>query len=234
VNMRTPIGRNPVVVLVDGENLPAQHAPAVLARAATLGDPIVRRVYGNVTLIPGWDKIPEFAFIHTGSGKNSADIKLVVDAMNLAQAGRAEQFLLVSADSDFRHLADALREKGLAVFGMGEAKASQILRAACCEFDVLTTGATEIMASAKPAVAAKKSKAPAGASLDQHLKQLIEENGGSAGMKINELNALIRRETDVKISELAEKTWRGYLTGRPHLFQCDPKGCEARVRLVRA
>ena len=46
------------------------------------------------------------------------------------------------------------------------------------------------------------------------------------------LNFHMKKEFDVKISKLPQKTWRKYLESKSHLYQCDPKSPISKVRLV--
>ena len=67
-------------------------------------------------------------------GKNASDIGLVIDAMDILHSGRFDGFVLVSSDSDFTALANRVREQGIDVIGVGEAKAPESLRNACNRF----------------------------------------------------------------------------------------------------
>ena len=89
----------------------------------------------------GWSKdklaalaiIPHQQFSHT-TGKNSSDIALVIDAMDILHTGRFDGFVLVSSDSDFTRLASRIREHGLDVYGMGMRKTPAAFVKACKRF----------------------------------------------------------------------------------------------------
>ena len=70
------------------------------------------------------------------SGKNSADIRLVVDAIDLAYSkDHIDTFVIVSGDSDFSPLVSKLKELGKHVIGLGLVDAtSDLLRDNCDEF----------------------------------------------------------------------------------------------------
>lgn len=70
------------------------------------------------------------------SGKNSADIRLVVDAMDLAYSKEhINTFAIVSGDSDFSPLVSKLKELGKHVIGLGmQDSTSDLLRDNCDEF----------------------------------------------------------------------------------------------------
>src|SRR5207244_4719614 len=70
------------------------------------------------------------------SGKNSADIRLCVDAMDLAYSKEhIDTFVVVSGDSDFSPLVSKLKELGKHVIGLGMTEStSDLLRDNCDEF----------------------------------------------------------------------------------------------------
>lgn len=70
------------------------------------------------------------------TGKNSADIRLVVDAMDLAWSKEhIDTFVIVSGDSDFSPLVSKLKENGKRVIGLGmRASTSPLLANGCDEF----------------------------------------------------------------------------------------------------
>lgn len=131
-----------LAVLIDADNMPARYAEAVLKEAATIGEPALRRVYGDWSseLLKGWvSQIRELGLVaHQASantkGKNASDIQLVIDAMDILHTGRFDGFVLVSSDSDFTALANRLREGGHLVIGIGEKKAPDALRNVCNRF----------------------------------------------------------------------------------------------------
>ena len=83
------------------------------------------------------------------SGKNSADIRLVVDAMDLCYSkDHIDVFVIVSGDSDFSPLVSKLRENNKEVIGVGmKGSTSKLLIANCDEFifyEDLTKGPVSI------------------------------------------------------------------------------------------
>ena len=70
------------------------------------------------------------------TGKNSADIRLVVDAMDLSWSkAHIDTFVIVSGDSDFSPLVSKLKENGRHVIGLGMRRStSPLLANACDEF----------------------------------------------------------------------------------------------------
>ena len=70
------------------------------------------------------------------SGKNSADIRLVVDALDLCYTkSHVDTFVIISGDSDFSPLVGKLRENDKMVVGLGvRSSTSDLLLASCDEF----------------------------------------------------------------------------------------------------
>ena len=70
------------------------------------------------------------------SGKNSADIRMVVDALDLCYTkAHVETFVIISGDSDFSPLVSKLRENDKMVIGVGvKNSSSDLLIANCDEF----------------------------------------------------------------------------------------------------
>jgi NYN domain len=70
------------------------------------------------------------------SGKNSADIRMVVDALDLCYTkSHVDTFVIVSGDSDFSPLVSKLRENNKVVIGVGvKQSTSDLLMANCDEF----------------------------------------------------------------------------------------------------
>ena len=68
------------------------------------------------------------------SGKNSTDMAMVIDAMDLLYQNKVDGFCLVTSDSDFTRLAMRRREEKKYVLGMGESKTPLALTRACNKY----------------------------------------------------------------------------------------------------
>jgi hypothetical protein len=131
-----------LAVLIDADNVPAKFAEAILKEVASIGEPALRRVYGDWSSgrLRNWaDKVLSLGLVAhqdtaNTTGKNASDIGLVIDAMDILHGGRFDGFVLVSSDSDFTSLANRLREDGKEVIGIGEKKAPESLRNVCNRF----------------------------------------------------------------------------------------------------
>ncbi|MWD26610.1 NYN domain-containing protein [Aquicoccus sp. SCR17] len=131
-----------LAVLIDADNVPAKYAKAILKEVTAYGEPGLRRVYGDWSNqhLSGWTRtaqdlgLVQHQQTANTKGKNASDIGLVIDAMDILHAGHFDGFVLVSSDSDFTRLASRIREQGLTVIGIGEAKAPDSLKNACNRF----------------------------------------------------------------------------------------------------
>ena len=161
-------GAKLLAVLIDADNVLAKHAEAILKEISTIGEPALRRVYGDWSSqqLAGWKSAARDLglVMHQQSantkGKNASDIGLVIDAMDILHQGKFDGFVLVSSDSDFTRLASRIREEGLEVVGIGEAKTPESLRKVCNRFILIENIVGEATPEPKPA-AAKAEPAPA-------------------------------------------------------------------------
>jgi len=115
----------------------------VLERLLLKGSIVVKKAYCD------WDRYKEFKPVmhdasfelieipHTRqSGKNSADIRMVVDALDLCYTkDHIDTFVIISGDSDFSPLVSKLRENAKIVIGVGvKNSTSDLLMNNCDEF----------------------------------------------------------------------------------------------------
>ncbi len=131
------------------------------------------------------------------SGKNSADIRMVVDALDLCYTkGHVDTFVILSGDSDFSPLVSKLRENAKTVIGVGvKNSTSDLFINNCDEFiyydDLVRKEPSKVRrrtaaTSRAPAPAANVPSENKGADLSdalelivETLEALIEERGGS-------------------------------------------------------
>lgn len=149
--MATPEIRN-IAVFCDFENVaigikeasyPEFRIRPVLERLLLKGSIVVKKAYCD------WDRYKEYKRdMHEAafelieiphlrqSGKNSADIRMVVDALDLCYTkSHIDAFVIISGDSDFSPLISKLKENGKSVIGIGvRGSASSLLIGNCDEF----------------------------------------------------------------------------------------------------
>jgi uncharacterized protein (TIGR00288 family) len=146
-----PDGAHSLAVFIDFENVGLGfqgrrdrfEIGRVLERLVEKGKIVAKKAYAD------WNRFVEYTrSLHEAAielieiprrgqtGKNSADIRLCVDAMDLAYSKEhIDTFVVVSGDSDFSPLVSKLKELGKHVIGLGLADAtSDLLRDNCDEF----------------------------------------------------------------------------------------------------
>jgi len=114
-----------VILLVDADNVSADVIEQAVERTlAEHGAVHVRRAYCNAeTALKQqslFKRLSMRPMVNLSAGKNSTDIALAVDAIDLVIAERPDIVVLVSSDSDFAPLVIRLREKGCRVCGIGQ------------------------------------------------------------------------------------------------------------------
>jgi len=169
----------------------------VLERLLLKGSIVVKKAYCD------WDRYKAFkAPMHEASfelieiphvrqsGKNSADIRMVVDALDLCYTkAHVQTFVIISGDSDFSPLVSKLRENNKVVIGVGvKNSTSDLLIANCDEFifydDLVREKKRPVARRAAPKAAAggepKAAAKPAAADVKGPAKKGDEERRAEA------------------------------------------------------
>ena len=161
----------------------------VLERLLLKGSIVVKKAYCD------WERYKEFkAAMHAAafelieiphlrqSGKNSADIRLVVDALDLCYTkSHVDTFVIVSGDSDFSPLVSKLRENAKTVIGVGVKNSSSDLLIANCDEFIYYDDLVRADEQKRRAAKKRRESAPAGEDKKQEAYELMLET----------LNALI-------------------------------------------
>jgi uncharacterized protein (TIGR00288 family) len=158
----------------------------VLERLLLKGNIVVKKAYCD------WDRYKEFKpAMHEAtfelieiphirmSGKNSADIRMVVDALDLCYTkAHVDTFVIVSGDSDFSALVSKLRENNKLVIGVGvKNSTSDLLISNCDEFifyDDLVRESEKPRRSRRKAAARKKGKKETVSAEDDKRQEAID------------------------------------------------------------
>jgi len=166
----------------------------VLERLLLKGSIVVKKAYCD------WDRYKEFkAAMHAAafelieiphlrqSGKNSADIRLVVDALDLCYTkSHVDTFVIVSGDSDFSPLVSKLRENAKTVIGVGVKNSSSDLLIANCDEFIYYDDLVRADEQKRRAAKKRRESAPAGEDKKQEAFDLLLET----------LNALIAERSE--------------------------------------
>ncbi len=150
-NQAQTVGDRSLAIFIDFENLALGFQnrrdrfdiERVLERLVEKGKIVAKKAYAD------WSRFGQYTgALHEAAielieiprraqtGKNSADIRLCVDAMDLAYSkDHIDTFVIVSGDSDFSPLVSKLKELGKHVIGLGmQESTSDLLRDNCDEF----------------------------------------------------------------------------------------------------
>jgi uncharacterized protein (TIGR00288 family) len=165
----------------------------VLERLLAKGSIVVKKAYCD------WERYKEFkADMHSASfelteiphvrqsGKNSADIRMVVDALDLCYTKEhVDTFVIVSGDSDFSPLVSKLRENAKTVIGVGVKNSSSDLLINNCDEFIYYDDLVRQDEQKRRAAKKRKESAPAGQDKKQEafdlmlgtLEALVAERG---------------------------------------------------------
>ena len=123
-----------LAVLIDMDPLEPRLLGRILAKAADYGAIGIRRAYGNCAKLSDWEACLQYRGIkiarNYGSGANAADITLIIDAVDMLRAGKADGFCIVASDHHYTGLIKWLRDRKVPVAGIGRRAASPDLREA--------------------------------------------------------------------------------------------------------
>src|SRR6266571_2031242 len=152
----------------------------VLERLLLKGSIVVKKAYCD------WERYKEFkSAMHQAafelieiphlrqSGKNSADIRMVVDALDLCYTKEhVDTFVIVSGDSDFSPLVSKLRENAKTVIGVGVKNSSSDLLIANCDEFIYYDDLVREDEQKRRATKKRREAAPAGAGEDKKQEAL--------------------------------------------------------------
>lgn len=215
--MATDIDNRQLAIFCDFENVALGVRDArfakfdislVLERLLVKGSIVYKKAYCD------WDRYKDFkAAIHEAafelieiphtrqSGKNSADIRMVVDALDLCYTKQhIDTFVIVSGDSDFSPLVSKLRENAKTVIGLGVKNSTSDLLTNNCDEFIYYDDLVRIEAKAKKPRRAKKTAAK---------KRKVSEPDSSEDGDIEEALALLIATTQALQSERGgrDKVW---------------------------
>jgi len=203
-----------VAVLIDFENVGLNSIRWLFDQVSDFGRVIVKRAYAdwsaagnrrNDLLELGIDPVHLF---HTSGSKNSSDIRLAIDAIELHYQSPVDTFVIVSSDSDFVPLVNKLRGAGKSVIGAGpRAAASRTLVLSCDRYFYLDEG------SGPPAERAPRREHMEEALLVRAVKAAMDDEGRVGGGKLH--RTLLRLEPSFDFRALGFSTFTKFLEASP-------------------
>jgi uncharacterized protein (TIGR00288 family) len=184
-----------VAVLIDYENVGLDAIQHLLDQLSDVGRVIIRRAYGDWSVQRGkQDQLLELGIepIHqyhsNKSGKNSSDIRLAIEAVDLLYNSPIDTFVIVSSDSDFVPLVGKLRSSGKSVIVAGRREATSPTLIKSCDRYIFLDAEKRTTAS-------------------QSRRRTNRRNGSQASQTASaeaDAKALLLRAMDVSMDEIGD------------------------------
>ncbi len=222
-----------IAVLIDFENVGLGSIQWLFDQVSDIGRITVKRAYadwadtrnkaaGNQLLQLGIEPIhrPPSA----AAGKNSSDIRLVIDAVELAYQSPVDTFVIASSDSDFAPLVSKLRAAGKVVFGAGRREAtSRTLVISCDRYLYLEQDQSQPR-RARPGRPPKRQQQqqPINDLLARAVKASIDEHGKVVGSRLHQ--TIQRLDPGFNFRAMGHSTFTKYLEASPEVKVTRPRG----------
>ncbi len=220
------IAERQIAVLIDFENVGLSAMQWLFDQIADVGRIIIKRAYADwATAGDRQNQLLEFGIepIHllrtSSGGKNSSDIRLAVDAVDLLHTSTVDTFVIISSDSDFVPLVTKLRSAGKTVYGAGDKnKAPDALVKSCDRFIDLNLAKGIKKAEQKPLLPSDEVedlvRRAATASIDEHGKVL--------GSKLHQ--TMRRLDPSFNFRAYDYSTFIKFIENQPYLHFSRPRG----------
>ena len=235
-----------IALLIDADNVSADVIEQAIQRTlAEHGAIHARRAYCNAeTAVKQqalFKRLLVRPMVNLSTGKNSTDIALAVDAIDLVMAERPHVVVLVSSDSDFAPLVIRLREKGCRVCGIGQlGKTGEETTAVYDEFiDLQHQGARGARTPAPKAVDRTPRRArtrttpppPRAPAVPEEVLRILEvvpELRGGAKVELNQAAQLLRAGKLLGKSASSLRLFQKH----PNLFVLSPEKRPSKVQFT--
>ena len=222
-----------VAVLIDFENVGLNSIQWLFDQISDTGRVIVKRAYADwSTASRARDQLlqlgiePIHLFHSLPSGKNSSDIRLAIDAVELLYQASVDTFVIVSSDSDFVPLVSKLRAAGKTVFGAGrQATVSRTLVLSCDRYFYLDQAERP---RSRPAPSSQETNTEGEANTEgesiliRAVRAAMDEQGRAVGSKLSQ--NLQRLDPSFDFHALGFSTFTKYLEASTEVKVTRPRG----------
>ena len=219
-----------VAVLIDYENVGLDSIQGLLDQLSDVGRIIIKRAYADWSaqrskrdqlLELGIEAIHHFR--STQSGKNSSDIRLAIDAVDLLHGAPIDTFVIVSSDSDFVPLVSKLRAAGKGVIAAGRHDAaSQTLVKSCDRYIYLDDDRPSRRGRpARSLASTNVAPAPQVSLVARALEASMDDLGQVLGSKLYQTMQRIDPSFSFKV--LGHRTFRQFLTSSTEVKVTRPR-----------
>ena len=209
-------------VLIDYENVGLDSIRDLLDQLSDVGRMIIKRAYADwSTQRSKRDQLLELGieavhhFRSTNGGKNSSDILLAIDAVDLLHGAPIDVFVIVSSDSDFVPLVSKLRAAGKSVIGSGRRDVTSATLVKSCDRYLFLTDPKAANQRATNARPSARRPRPASREPDVNglvvraLEASMDDQGQVVGSKLH--NTMQRIDPSFSFKNLGFSTFRQFL-----------------------
>ena len=221
-----------VAVLIDYENTGLDSVQYLFDQLSDVGRVIIKRAYADWSIERGKrDQLLELGiearhlFRSTRSGKNSSDILLTMDAIELLYGADLDTFVIVSSDSDFVPLVSKLRGAGKTVIGAGRRDVTSATLVKSCDryifFDEAETSRRAPSRTRQPSTESP-SPSPLPSPLVRALEASMDEQGQVVGSKLYQ--TMLRIDPSFDFKTLGHRTFTHYLESSQEIKVERPQG----------
>ena len=218
-----------VAVLIDFENVGLSSVRWLFDQVSDLGRITIRRAYADWSAAAGKrdqaqqrDQLLELGIepihlFHSVSGKNSSDIRLAIDAIELMYLSPVDTFVIVSSDTDFVPLVSKLRAAGKTVIGAGRSAAvSRTLVTSCDRYFFLDQHDRQGEGASAPMERTRESL------IVRAVKVTMDDQGRVTGSRLHE--TLQRLDPSFDYRALGFSTFTRYLEAQSEINATRPRG----------
>ena len=220
-----------VAVLIDYENVGMGAIQYLLDQLSDVGRVIIKRAYADwsVPVQRGkQDQLLELGiepihqYLSNRSGKNSSDIRLAIDAIDILYGSPVDTFVIVSSDSDFVPLIGKLRAVGKTIIGAGRREATSTTLVKSCDryiyLDDATPSATSTVRRRRSPVSAASQAEPLSL-LIRAMEASMDDQGHVVGSKL--FQSMRRIDPSFNFRTIGHRTFAQYLE------------TDSRVKIIR-
>jgi uncharacterized protein (TIGR00288 family) len=238
-----------IALLIDAENTNCNEIDFILEKAAEHGNLIIRRLYGDFTnpALSCWRDIGQRHGITVAQkfsyrkGKNSTDIELIMEAVELKVKEKIDGMVLVSGDSDYAGLLIKFREDNLQTIVIGGLYTSDVLKNCCNVFvliperksveTVTPNGSSEYLKIYAPKLQGTKVVGKVDLpGNDKSIERLIailmtiisqfKQSNGYALMSVV-IEQFQKSQPNIKIKKFGFSSWKKFFEKHPNHFACE-------------
>lgn len=239
-----------IALLIDYENVGIDSMQNLVEELSGMGRIIVKRAYADwSTQRRGQEVLIELGVeaVHNyrgnRSGKNSCDIKLTIDAVELLHSAQVDTFVIVSSDSDFVPLVNHLRGSGKSVIGAGRRDVTSTTMVKSCDryiflgLDVGRTQSHRTNGPKRPSYRNKRAPSDSGTihsdSVPKLLARAVETTMDDAGNALGTRLAqtMTRIDPSFNYRDLGHRSFREFLFSRDEINVTIHEGTDFTVSL---